>query len=125
LADVALDTFPCTSHTSASDVLWAGIPLVTLNGGTFASRVATSLLITHGFSDLVAHSEEAYFKLASELAINETRRTAIKAKLDTARTASPLFDTAGFTRDLEALYRAIVRDRNLPVEERAPVVTIC
>ena len=67
LADLALDTFPYTSHTTASDALWAGVPLITRIGPTFASRVAASLLTTHGFPELITPDNETYFKLALSL----------------------------------------------------------
>ncbi|MGC4025712.1 MAG: tetratricopeptide repeat protein [Mesorhizobium sp.] len=79
LADLALDTFPYTSHTTASDTVWSGVPLITLKGKTFASRVAASLLATHGFSELIVTDDEAYFQLAVELANNLERRMNLKA----------------------------------------------
>jgi len=118
LADIALDTFPCTSHTTASDALWAGVPLVTLKGKTFTSRVAASILTTHGLPELVTDTEEDYFDLASDLASNEEKRADIKARIESARTTSPLFDTARFTRDLEQLLRRIVDDHSHPASDR-------
>ncbi|WP_158553279.1 MULTISPECIES: tetratricopeptide repeat protein [Mesorhizobium] len=122
LADLALDTFPYTSHTTASDTLWAGVPLVTLKGRTFASRVAASLLKTHGFHELVVETDEAYVQLAMELATNHERRNALRASIASARRSSPLFDANRFARDLEALYHAILTDYNLPPAARAATV---
>lgn len=116
LADVALDTFPCTSHTTGSDALWAGVPLVTLKGKTFSSRVAASLLATHGFPELITETEADYFGVALDLARDERSRMALRTRLDQARLRSPLFDTQRFTRDLERLYLGIVEDHNNRVQ---------
>jgi predicted O-linked N-acetylglucosamine transferase (SPINDLY family) len=124
LSDLALDTFPCTSHTTGSDALWAGVPLITMKGQTFASRVAASLLTVHGFSDLITETEDDYFNLALELATNAQRRTTVKERLERARMTSPLFDAVRFTRNLENLYCAIVDNHNTSAELRSPVVTI-
>jgi len=123
LADIALDTFPCTSHTTASDALWAGVPLITLKGQTFASRVAASILTTHGFVELVTGSEEDYFNLACELASNKERHTDLKSRIESARLTSPLFDTARFTRDFEKLLWRIVDDHYRSANE-AGFVTV-
>lgn len=104
LADLALDTFPYTSHTTGSDVLWAGVPLVTLQGTTFASRVASSLLHAVGLPELVTHSGEDYFSLAKSLALDPARLSALRDRLAQHRMSHPLFDTPRFTRDLERLY---------------------
>jgi predicted O-linked N-acetylglucosamine transferase (SPINDLY family) len=107
LADLALDTFPYNSHTTASDALWAGVPLVTLMDRTFASRVAASLLNAMGLPELVVHGWKDYFSLAKALALDPARLAAVRAKLAAARLTSPLFDTDRFTRDLERLYTRI------------------
>ncbi|MGC4025717.1 MAG: tetratricopeptide repeat protein [Mesorhizobium sp.] len=124
LADLVLDTFPYNSHTTGSDALWAGIPLVTRKGTTFVSRVAASLLTTHGFPELITHSQEEYFQLALELAQNTERRMELKSRLESVRMNSPLFDTVRFTRDLENLYRAIIANHNLPSDLQAQVITV-
>ncbi|MCO5065990.1 MAG: tetratricopeptide repeat protein [Rhizobiaceae bacterium] len=124
LADIALDTFPCNSHTTASDALWAGVPLVTFKGETFAGRVAASLLAAHGFPELIAENETDYFEIAHRLATNSDQRAALRARISDARLMSPLFDTARFTSDLERLYRAIAENHSKPEAERKPVVTI-
>lgn len=124
LADLVLDTFPYNSHTTGSDALWAGIPLVTRKGSTFVSRVAASLLTTHGFPELITESAEEYYKVALELATNTERRLAIRQRLEACRATSPLFDTIQFTRDLESLYRSIIANHNLPEDLRAQVVTV-
>jgi predicted O-linked N-acetylglucosamine transferase (SPINDLY family) len=116
LADIALDTFPYNSHTTASDALWMGVPVITRKGKTFASRVAESLLTAHGFPDLVAGNPEEYFQLALELAKNGKKRGKLRKRLERARTVSPLFDTARFT--------AIAENHNQPEETRPRVVTL-
>lgn len=120
LADLALDTYPITSHTTGSDALWAGVPLVTMRGTTFASRVAASLLHSIGLPELVTDCRDAYLDLARRLALDKTRRSALRKKLATRRLKSPLFDTAGFTRDLETLYSRIWADH-----EKGVQVPIC
>lgn len=107
LADLALDTFPYGSHTTGSDALWAGVPLVTRIGDTFASRVAASLLHAAWLPELVTDSWDDYFDLALGLAQEPERLAAIRARLDRQRLSAPLFDTVRFARDLEALYRRI------------------
>ena len=106
-ADLALDTFPYTSHTTASDALWAGCPLVALTGSTFASRVSGSILTAGGLPELITGSLPAYEALAAALAADPARRAALRAQLDRARDTTPLFDTAAFTRALEELYGEI------------------
>ncbi|WP_105102113.1 tetratricopeptide repeat protein [Microbulbifer pacificus] len=107
LADIALDTFPCNSHTTASDALWACVPLVTTPGQGFASKVAASLLTTHGFPELIADDSESYFTTALHLATQPKQLESLRRRLLSARETSPLFDTIRFTRDLESLYEAI------------------
>jgi predicted O-linked N-acetylglucosamine transferase (SPINDLY family) len=104
LADLALDTFPYTSHTLASDALWMGCPLVTCPGETFASRVAASILRAAGLPELVAGSFLEYEQLAVELATVPGKLDALRARLRASRDTCPLFDTPRFVRELEALY---------------------
>ncbi|MBB4862806.1 putative O-linked N-acetylglucosamine transferase (SPINDLY family) [Pseudomonas nitritireducens] len=124
LADLALDSFPCTSHTTASDALWAGVPLMTRLGETFTSRVAGSLLKAHGFDELVATDAQDYFERLKALALDEAGRTDLKARLLAVRMTSPLFDTARFTADLEALFVAIWRHHSAAPETRAAAVNV-
>lgn len=107
LADIALDSFPYTSHTTGSDALWAGVPLVARKGRTFASRVSASLLHAHGFDDLIADDEADYYRKLLALARDPQQRASIRQRLQHARLQSPLFDTERFARDLEDLYAAI------------------
>ena len=104
LADLVLDTLPYNAHTTASDALWAGVPLVTCAGQTFASRVAGSLLHAVGLPELVTHSLNEYAALAAALVADPPRLRALRARLARQRLAAPLFDVAAYTRGLEALY---------------------
>lgn len=109
LADLFLDTFYCNAHTTASDALWAGLPVVTCLGETFAGRGAASLLHAAGLPELVARSPAEYEALAGELAASPSRLAALKEKLARNRSTCALFDTAGYTRRLEAAYAAVWR----------------
>ncbi|HKT92477.1 MAG TPA: hypothetical protein VJS18_09915, partial [Paraburkholderia sp.] len=126
LADLALDTLPVGSHTTGSDALWAGVPMVTAPGTLFAGRVGMSLLHAAGLSELVARDLDAYFQIALGFATDAAWRARVREKLAAARRTSPLFDTARFTRDLERLYMAIAeREAQGSTEEtgdRTPVV---
>jgi predicted O-linked N-acetylglucosamine transferase (SPINDLY family) len=104
LADLFLDTLPYNAHATAADALWAGVPLVTAAGRTFAGRVAASLLQAGGLTELIAESLEAYEPLALKLARDPLALAAVKAKLAANRETNALFDTASFTRNLEAAY---------------------
>ena len=103
-ADLFVDTFPCNAHTTASDALWAGLPVLTLMGESFASRVAASLLKAIGLPELIATSQEQYEALAVELATNSERLGRIRRKLERNRLTTPLFDTGMFTNHIEAAY---------------------
>jgi predicted O-linked N-acetylglucosamine transferase (SPINDLY family) len=107
LADLFLDTVPCNAHATASDALWAGLPILTCLGNTFAGRVGASLLRAVGLPEMVTSSLTQYEELALALARDPPRLAAITAKLAGNRATDPLFDTAGFTRDLEAAFTAI------------------
>jgi protein O-GlcNAc transferase len=104
LADVFLDTLPCNAHTTACDALFMGVPVLTTPGPTFAGRVATSLLSAVGLQELVTGSLSAYEARALELARDADALRSIKAKLAANRDSFPLFDTARFTRHLEAAF---------------------
>jgi predicted O-linked N-acetylglucosamine transferase (SPINDLY family) len=109
LADLFLDTTPYNAHTTASDALWAGLPVLTEIGETFAARVAASLLTDVGLTELIARSRTEYQKLAIELANDPARLAKIKDKLRAGRVTSPLFNTQLFTRHLEGAYEAMYR----------------
>ncbi len=108
-ADLFLDTAPYSAGSSATDALWAGLPVVTLAGETYVSRMATSCLIASGLPDLVTHSPSAYFARAVELAKNRDLRERYRAHLFSTRATSPLFNTARTTHDIETLYREMSR----------------
>jgi len=103
-ADLFLDTFPCNAHTTASDALWTGLPVLTLMGRSFASRVAASLLKAVGLPELITSTQDAYEALAIELAKNPQKLADIKLKLTNNRLTTPLFDTPLFTKNIEAAY---------------------
>ena len=104
-ADLFLDSFPYTAHTTASDALWAGLPLLTRKGGTFASRVAASLLTAVGLPELAVESVADYKAAALSLAGDPTRLRSLRARLAAARTSSALFDTPAYVSGLEDVYR--------------------
>ena len=104
LADLFLDTLPYNAHTTTSDALWAGLPVLTRIGETFAGRVAASLLNAIGLPELITATPQAYEALAIELATNPEKMAAIKHKLATNRLTTPLFDTQTFTQHIEAAY---------------------
>lgn len=100
-ADLFVDTFNCNAHTTASDALWGGLPVVTKQGKQFAARVAASLLKAVGLPELITETEEDYERLIIELARQPKRLSAIKAKLAKNRSSEPLFDTKRYTRNFE------------------------
>jgi protein O-GlcNAc transferase len=103
-ADLFLDTLPCNAHTTASDALWAGLPVLTCAGTTFAGRVAASALAAAGVPELIAPSVAAYEQLALDLARTPTRLRELRERLDENRTTAPLFDIAAYVRHLETAY---------------------
>ena len=106
-ADLFLDTLPYNAHTTASDALWAGLPVLTRIGEAFAGRVAASLLNAVGLPELVAATMDDYETLALTLATDPFLLADIRARLARNRLAHPLFDTARFSRHIEAAYRTM------------------
>lgn len=104
LADLFLDTLPYNAHATASDALWAGLPLITCRGESFAGRVAASLLHAVGLSELVTNSLEDYEALALKLAYDRALLNSIRQKLAQNRLTAPLFDTDRYSRNIEAAY---------------------
>ena len=102
-ADLFLDTWPCNAHTTASEALWAGVPVLTVPGQTFASRVAASLVTACGLPDLACVDDEHYVGLATALANEAATLQGLKLHLDTNRATLPLFDARRLARDLDAL----------------------
>ena len=107
--DLFLDTAPYNAGTTASDALWAGLPVLTFKGETFAGRMASSLLNSIGLNELITSTPEEYEELAIELANNPERLAAIKRKLADNRNTAPLFDTDSFTKNLEFAYIQMYR----------------
>jgi uncharacterized protein (TIGR03032 family) len=105
LADLFLDTLYYNAHTTTSDALWAGVPVITCTGQTFPSRVAASLLTAIGLPDLITNSLQEYEQLAIDLATYPGKLQQIKHKLNQNRTTYPLFDTPLYVRNLEQAYR--------------------
>ena len=103
-ADLFIDTLPCNAHTTASDALWSGLPVLTCTGEAFASRVAASLLTAIDLPELITSTQEDYEALAVELATDPERLTAIRQKLERNRLTTPLFDTRLFSRNIEQAY---------------------
>ena len=105
LADLFLDTFGFNAHTTATEALWAGLPVVTKLGKGFAARVAGSLLTAIDLPELITETEQQYEALIMNLATNPERLAAIKQKLASNRSSKPLFNTELFTKHLEAGYQ--------------------
>jgi protein O-GlcNAc transferase len=104
LADLFLDTLPCNAHTTASDALWAGLPVLTCLGGTFAGRVAASLVNAAGLPEMIATNLDEYQAIGLKLAREPAQLAAIKAKLVANRGTCALFDPSRFARNIEAAY---------------------
>jgi predicted O-linked N-acetylglucosamine transferase (SPINDLY family) len=107
LADLFLDTFPYNAHTTCTDALWAGVPVLTYSGKSFASRVAASLLNTLGLEELVTDSLDKYKTIAIKLSKNKNELFLIREKLLNSKIISPLFNTSLFAKNLEKSYKII------------------
>jgi predicted O-linked N-acetylglucosamine transferase (SPINDLY family) len=107
LADLFLDTLPFNAGTTASDALWAGVPVLTCLGNAFASRMAASLLTAAGLPELITGNAEDYSALALKLATTPSMLTDLRARLSRNRTGCALFNTDLFCRNLEAAYLAM------------------
>lgn len=104
LADLFIDTLPYNAHTTCSDALWAGLPVLTLMGSTFPGRVSASLLNALDLSELITHTESDYLSLAVELATNQEKLKEIRVRLASSILEKPLFNSESFTKHLEAVY---------------------
>jgi predicted O-linked N-acetylglucosamine transferase (SPINDLY family) len=111
-ADLFVDTLPYNAHTTASDALWAGLPVLTCQGETFAGRVAASLLNSVHLPELITTTLDNYVRLATELATDPEKTARLTQKLADNRLTTPLFDTGLFTRHLEMAYTAMVGRHN-------------
>jgi predicted O-linked N-acetylglucosamine transferase (SPINDLY family) len=107
LADLFLDTLPYNAHTTASDALWAGLPVLTCVGETFPGRVAASLLKAIGLPELIAESRKEYMEMAIQLANDPQRLKSIRNRLAENRLTTPLFDSTLFTKHIEAGYQKV------------------
>jgi len=105
LADLFLDTFPYNAHTTASDALWAGLPVLTCAGQSYASRVAASLLTTIDLPELITSNHQDFEAMAVKLAMQPQPLADLKQRLETNRLTTALFDTERFTRNLELAFR--------------------
>ncbi|MGQ0701241.1 MAG: O-linked N-acetylglucosamine transferase, SPINDLY family protein [Panacagrimonas sp.] len=106
-ADLFLDTPMCNAHTTATDALWAGVPVLTCTGQTFATRVCASLLTAVGMPELIAGSPAAYEEMSVELALNPDRLCSVKSKLERKRLTTALFDNPRYVRHLEAAFESM------------------
>jgi predicted O-linked N-acetylglucosamine transferase (SPINDLY family) len=107
LADLFIDTFPCNAHTTASDALWVGLPVLTCMGRSFASRVAGSLLNALELPELITYTQEEYETRAIALATNPYMLEEVRTKLERNRLNTPLFNTRLFAKHIEAAYKAM------------------
>lgn len=103
-ADIFLDTFNVNAHTTASDALWVGVPIITLPGDQFAARVAGSLAVAAGVPEMVVASRDEYIHLAIRLANDVFELSRLRSQLLSSRESCPLFNTKRYTEDLESLY---------------------
>lgn len=108
LADLFIDTWPCNAHTTASDALWSGLPIVTRAGRSFASRVAASLLRSVGLSELITYTDEQYTELVVSLAHDPARVKALRQYLLDSRKKLSLFDCELFTQNIESAYQKVM-----------------
>ncbi len=122
LADLFLDALPCNAHTTTSDALWAGLPVLTCLGETFAGRVAGSLLTAIGLPELITTNWDDYCRLALELARDRSKLEAIRRKLVAHRETAPLFDSTRYTRNLERSFETMVEIMRSGEAPRAFVV---
>jgi predicted O-linked N-acetylglucosamine transferase (SPINDLY family) len=128
LADLFLDALPCNAHTTASDALWAGLPVLTAIGETFAGRVAASLLTGIGLPELIARNLDEYAQMALMLAHDKTKLRNLRTKLAGLRETAPLFDTKRYTRNLESAFATMIEiaksgeaPRAFSVRDQSPV----
>jgi predicted O-linked N-acetylglucosamine transferase (SPINDLY family) len=109
MADLFLDTFPYNAGTTASDALWAGLPVLTRSGNSFPSRMAGSLLRAIGTPELITSSIAEYEEVAVELAMNQDKLALIQDKVRANRDLTALFDSKRTTKNIERAYQEIYR----------------
>ena len=103
-ADLFLDTFPVNAHTTASDALWVGLPIITMSGKSLVSRVAGSLLSSISVPELITYNYTDYKNLAIKLSNDREFYNKIKLKINNNKKTEPLFNTKKFTKNLENIY---------------------
>ena len=108
LADLFLDTPNYNAHATAADALWAGLPILTLIGETFAGRVAASQLTALGLQEMIVRSDQEYYDRAMALATQPDLLNNIRNKIEVNRHSSPLFDTKQYVKDLESIYLGLL-----------------
>jgi predicted O-linked N-acetylglucosamine transferase (SPINDLY family) len=123
-ADLFLDTLPCNAHATASDALWAGLPVLTCLGTSFSGRVAASLLRAADLPELITTTLDDYVDLAVHFGSDSAELARIKRELAVKRLSAPLFDTALFTKHLEAAYGAMHK-RRCDGLAPAPILVAC
>ncbi len=111
LGDLGLDTFNYNGHTTTSDALWAGLPVLTKIGESFAARVSASILTSMGLPELITYNEKEYEERALNIARNPDELIRLKSKLAKSRETSPLYNSELFTRDLEIKFEELVRKK--------------
>ena len=104
LADLFLDTFNFNAHSTASDALWAGLPIITKKGEQFVARAAASMLNAVGLPEMITKTEKDYEELALKLATDKPLLSSIREKLANNRLSKPLFNTEKYTKDLEKAF---------------------
>jgi protein O-GlcNAc transferase len=131
MADIALDTRVVNGAATTSDALWAGVPVVTVKGSHFASRMSASILTAVGLPELITDDLKQYEDLAVALATQPEKLNAIREKLEKNKLSEPLFDTRRFVRNLEnafeqmwAIYMAGDKPRHIHVQDRGPIPAI-
>ena len=112
-ADLCLDTLPYNGHTTTSDALWAGVPVLTCIGKTFAGKVAASLLSASNMKELITNNLTEYESLAIDLALNSKKLSAIKDKINNNKKTSKLFNSELFTKNLEIAYKTVYQNYHL------------
>ena len=110
VADLFLDTFPVTAHTTASDALWVGLPVLTLAGKSIVSRVAGSLLTNINMKELITYNYDDYKNMALKLSNDKKFYNDLRSKLQKERLSSPLFNTKQYTKDLESIYNKLYKN---------------
>jgi predicted O-linked N-acetylglucosamine transferase (SPINDLY family) len=125
LADLVLDTLPYNAHTTASDALWAGVPMITCVGRTFPGRVGASLLSAIGLPELITTTPADYEALALRLARSPDELAALRVRLASQRGTAPLFDTDRYRLHIEAAYLEMVRRDRLGLPPAPITVPAC